>query len=231
MKTVLITGASEGIGKACVNTFYDAGYNVVLFSRSEYKLNAVVSDFEDERVLVVSGDVTDEDDVKRLVSDSKKKFGCVDVLINNAGLGIFKMIEDLSKDDFSKQLDVNVLGMFLVTKHVLPLMKEKDKGQIVNVSSMAGKNYFASGTAYSASKWAVMGFNGSLKQELRKTKIKVAVVCPGSVDTEFFDKAGMSPNKERLLKPESVSQKIFEIATQARDSDIDELVIRPAYNP
>lgn len=227
-KVVLITGASSGIGQAIAKQFYTQGYNLVLNARSKESLQEAASGFAEERVALVLGDVSQEATAKRLVDEAKKRFGSLDVVVNNAGVGVFNKVEDTSREEFEKQLHTNVLGVFFVCKHALPVLREQDSGQFIMISSMAAKTHFAGGGAYCASKWALQGFTGSLKQELRDSHIKVASILPGSVDTPFFDKAGASLNQERHLEPSSVALAAWQVASQPVDADIDELVLRPA---
>lgn len=233
VKTVIITGASSGIGKEATKDFYNKGYNVVLFSRSKQKQEKVKSDLQlsQDKSLLIQGDVSKEEDVRRAVEKTLKKFDAIDVLVNNAGFGKFAPTEELTLKDFKDQFDVNLFGVFLMTKHVLLHMKKRNEGQIIMISSMAGKNHFSNGTAYASTKWALQGFTGCLKTELRPTKIKVGSILPGSVDTAFFKEMNMTPNQERLLKPKDVSKQILNLANQGKDSDIDEIVVRPAYTP
>ena len=226
-QTVIITGASSGIGQAAARRFYEEGYDLVVNSRSRERLAAAMSDFDEDRVRLVVGDVGEEQTARELVQ-AAQEFGSVDVVVNNAGFGVFKPVEELSREDFEGQLRTNVLGVFFVCKHAVPVMRSQDRGQIINISSMAGKNHFATGTAYTASKFAVQGFTGSLKKELRDGHVKVAALLPGSVDTQFFEVADVPLNEQRHLEPETVAQKILEIAQQPADSDVDEVVLRPA---
>src|SRR3989344_36394 len=122
MKTVFITGASSGIGKACVNLFHEKGYSVVLFARDAKKLEQAAAGYKN--TLIVTGDVTQEEDIKRAVAETLKKFKTIDVLVNNAGIGHFNSIEKLSKKEFNEQFQVNVTGTFLCTKHILPIMRK-----------------------------------------------------------------------------------------------------------
>lgn len=232
-KTVIITGLSSGIGAATAKKFYKEGYNVVGFSRNLEKQRKVANkhEFDPNRSLLIKGDVTKEEDVKNAVKQTIKAFKKIDVLVNNAGFGKFGIVEELELKDFEEQFSVNVFGVFLMTKHVLKHMKERDEGQIIMISSMAGKNHFKGGTAYASTKWALQGFTGCLKTELRPTKIKVGTILPGSVDTAFFDEVGMSPNPKRCLKPSDISRQIYNLANQDKHSDIDEIIVRPAHTP
>jgi len=227
MKTVIITGASSGYGKTCAELFSEKGYAVVLFARSKDKLQDVANTLKDS--LVVTGDVTDEADVKRLVKETVEKYASIDVLVNCAGMGIFKFIQDFTLEEFQTVMDTNVTGTFLAIKHVLPIMLKKDKGQIVNIGSISSRIAYKDGAAYAGSKWAVLGITQCVKAQLRDTHIKIAAVCPGSSDTPFFEKAGWSPpDPRKILKSSVIADAIYRIAEQDPTSDIDEVIIRPA---
>lgn len=233
VKTVLITGGSKGIGKASVKKFYDEGYNVAFSSRNQELLDKVEEELslEKERTLSFKADVTKSEEVKDFVNNTKNKFGSIDVLLCNAGAGFFGNVDEIEEEDFQRNLDVNVTGVFLTCKYALPYLKEQNKGQIVIVSSMAGKTGIAGGSGYCAAKWGVLGFAQSLKQELRETQIKLASILPGSVETNFFDDLPVGPTPNRHLTAEEVAEQIYKVAEQGKTSDIDEVTLRPAYNP
>lgn len=224
MKNAVITGGSKGIGKAIATLFAQKGFTVTITGRNEDSLKEAVTSLEGDGHSYVVGDVSSEESAKKL----RDTVSSVDVLVNNAGFGIFKNVEDLSKDEFEDQLAVNVTGVFLTTKYLLPLFKEQNKGSIITISSMAAQSSFAGGTAYTATKWGVEGFMGSLKKELRDTKVKCGTVLPGSVDTHFFDDLPFGPTPDRHLDAEDVARTVYFMATQPETADIDRIVLRPA---
>ncbi len=226
----IVTGASRGIGKGIALKLAEEGKDVMLFGRDVEALK------ESQRLVMekgveaeyFSGDVGDVEFVNKSVKNIIDKYGKVDVLINNAGMGIFKEVVNASLDDFKKQVNANLYGIFNFSKAVLDNMIERKTGTIINIASLAGKNVFAGGSMYSATKHAVKGFTGSLMQEVRKHNIKVAAVFPGSVETDFHsDGSPGSPNK---LMPEDVAETvslIIKLPVRALASEID---IRPT-NP
>jgi 3-oxoacyl-[acyl-carrier protein] reductase len=204
----------------------------MLFGRDEEALKKVEEKVKSKNVNseIFTGDVADENFVRESVKVILKKYEKIDHLINNAGTRVFKKIAEASLDDFKKQVEANLYGVFNFTHEVLPSMIERKSGSIINIASLAGKNSFATGAMYSATKHAVLGFTKSLMLEVREYNIRVASVCPGSVNTEFFNGTSMKPNKDKILQVEDVAEvisSIIKLPVRALASDID---IRPT-NP
>ena len=212
---VLITGGSKGIGLAVAKLFEKD--KVIITSRHKAKHLGLDSQI---------ADVTKEEDVKQLVKYVREKYKKIDVLIMNAGIGLFKEVENFSESDYDAIMNTNVKGLFLMMKHFKKLLSKN--AQIITISSMAANAQFPSGSIYCASKAAALSFTNNIKTELRDTNIKVCIVMPGSVDTDFFKSSGIKPNKERILTPKDVAKTIHYIANQPKTSDIDQVIIRPA---
>ncbi|MGE3802909.1 MAG: SDR family oxidoreductase [Candidatus Kapaibacterium sp.] len=232
-KTALITGASSGIGAAIARTLVEAGANVALMARREDALREVGSTLSDQsRLLIVPGDVTVESDVRDAFSQTVSKFGSLDILVNNAGYGVFKPVDEMTLQEFSGMIEVNLQGVFLATKYGLRQMYAQGKGgDIVTISSIAGKNGFAGGGGYCASKFGVMGLMESVFHEARSKDVRVITITPGSVDTPFFNDVGMTPpNREHILQPEDVAVTVLSALVLPGRALIRELDIRPA-NP
>ncbi len=225
-KVTLITGASKGIGRACANIFLDNGHTVINASRTNEDPIA------NENYHYIKTDVSNEEDIKALFEEIKKRFNKLDILINNAGYGIFKPLAETSTTEFDDIFAVNVRGLYLCTRYALPLMISQNSGTIINIASLAGKNGFAGGTLYTATKHAVMGLTKSLMLEVRQNNIRVSVVCPGSVDTEFFDVAGteVSSSRSSLLTSQDVAETCLLIAQLPPNANLSEVDIRPT-NP
>lgn len=229
----VVTGASRGIGKAIALALADEGHDIIIFGRDRNALDKVseVIKSKNVRVLSFSGDVRDVDFVNNSVQEISDKFGRIDNLINNAGFGIFKNFVDSSLQEFRDQIDVNLFGVYNFTKAVVPSMINAKKGNIINISSLAGKNSFVGGTMYSASKFALMGFSRSLMLELREHFIRVVLICPGSVDTEFFVESGHSaPAKGKVLLAEDIAHTVLSVIRLPERAMISEIDIRPT-NP
>ncbi len=231
-KTAIITGASKGIGKAISLKFAaNNNINVVLASRDNTQLQQVQKEIEDSKgkSIIIPTDVTKEEEVKHLVQETIDQFGKIDILVNNAGVGRFKRADEFTLDDYYYLFDVNVLGVFLVTKYVVPHMVARESGQIINIASIAGKNGFKTGTLYAASKHAVVGYTWSLREDLKEHKIKVSVVCPGSVVTGF---GGKQPDRvEWSMEPEDVAHACYYLISESENVNTAEIIIKPRYNP
>ena len=228
----IVTGASRGIGKAIALRFAKENYDVIIFGRDVEALKKVQEEILKTGVQCeyFSGDAADENFVNESVSKIIEKYGKVDHLVNNAGLGIFKKLIDSNLEDFKKQIDVNLYGIYNFTKAVADKMIERKSGSIINIASLAGKNAFVTGTMYSASKHAVLGFTKSLMLELREYNIRVAAICPGSVATEFFGGPGRHPNYDKILKADDVAESVMVILKLPQHALISEIDLRPT-NP
>ncbi|MEN3044122.1 MAG: SDR family NAD(P)-dependent oxidoreductase [Candidatus Hydrothermales bacterium] len=219
-KNFLITGASSGLGKELAFKIASEGGNLLIGSRREEILNKIKNEIvRDFKVKVICSflDVTDENSVKEFAKIAVKEFESIDCLINNAGMGLYARTQDVEKDDFYKLFDVNVKGIFLMTKEILPLMIKNGKGVIVNVSSLAGYVGSPLMSVYSATKFAIRGFTDSLRRELRTYKINVIGVYPGPFESDFFknaikkiEKINIRKNKLMWSDSKEVAQKIIE---------------------
>ena len=231
--TALITGATEGIGRATALALGKAGYRVGVVARTESKVRRLTSHLKEEGIEAAgaAADVGQPEPVKRAVGELTGSLGEIDVLVNNAGVLIAKPFEELTLDDWDATMTTNVRGLYLMCRAVLPAMRRRKRGTIVNVASLAGRNGFAGGTAYSASKHAVLGFSRSLMLEVRKENIRVIAICPGSVDTGMLrDQTMLKSDPNRILKPEDVAETILHAIALPERALVSELDVRPT-NP
>ncbi len=231
--TALVTGATEGIGRATALALGRAGYRVGICSRSGEKVEATLAELRAQGVTAAgaAADVADPDQVRHLVDQVRGALGEIDVLVNNAGVLIARPIEELTLEDWDVTMATNLRSLYLTTRLVLPGMRARRQGTIVNVASLAGRNGFVGGSAYSASKHAVLGFSRSLMLEVRKENVRVIAVCPGSVATGMLrDQAMLKPDHERILRPEDVAASILHVLTLPAGALVSELDIRPT-NP
>jgi 3-oxoacyl-[acyl-carrier protein] reductase len=233
MSTTLITGATEGIGRATALAFGKAGYRVGVVARTESKVRQLMAHLKEEGIEAAgaAADVGQPAPVSRAVGELTGALGEIDVLVNNAGVLIAKPFEELTLDDWDTTMATNVRSLYLMSRAVLPAMRRRKRGTIVNVASLAGRSGFAGGTAYTASKHAVLGFSRSLMLELRKENIRVIAICPGSVDTGMLrDQTMLKSDPSRILKPEDVAETILHSVTLPERALVSELDIRPT-NP
>ncbi|GGA09017.1 oxidoreductase [Paenibacillus marchantiophytorum] len=212
-KIVLITGASSGIGAVMAQQFAAKGAIPILTARSTDKLHEIAATLQGQHA-VYEMDVTNSGQVNEVIEHIAVKFGRIDILINNAGYGIFESFEGAPFSHFEEMMNVNYLGIVRVTQAVLPHMVKAGSGHIVNIASMAGKVGSAKSTGYSATKHAVLGFTNSLRQELVKKGIAVTAINPGPISTPFFDKADPTGNYVKnvawfMLKPEKVVKELI----------------------
>ena len=205
-QTILITGSSSGIGKATAKYFQEKGWNVVATMRSpdkETELDKL------DRVLVTRLDVTDSESIASAVAAGIDKFGGIDVLVNNAGYGAYGPLEAFPMENIRRQFDTNVLGLLEVTKAVLPHFRSRKAGAIINISSIGGKMTFPLGTLYHGTKFAVEGMSEALHYELEPIGIKVKIVEPGAIATDFGGRSFDFTNDESLPEYQGTVQKVM----------------------
>ena len=217
-KTVIITGASSGIGKACAEAFAKRGANIVISGRNSENLENTATELRKTgaKILSVAGDVSVENDCKILVEKTVEKFGSIDILINNAGISMRALFNDLDLSVIRKVMDINFWGTVYCTKYALPYLL-KNKGSVVGISSIAGYNGLPGRTGYSASKFAMHGFLDALRIENLKTGLHVLIACPGYTASNIRNAAlvadgstqGESPRDEhKMMTAEEVAGEI-----------------------
>jgi len=229
----LVTGGSRGIGKAIARKLAELGTAVCICGRDPKALESTAQELREltTRVLSVPADVTNPGQVNALVQDAEKKLGPVTLLVNNAGIGNpgFGAIQEKSESDWDTVLDTNLKSVFLLSRAVAPLMIQRRRGDIINISSLAGKNTFAGGALYCASKWGLQGLSGCMAEDLRAHGIRVSVICPGSVATEFSGRGSKDPSK--VLTADDVAHAVAMLALQGPQSFISEVHLRPVSKP
>jgi len=208
-KTIIVTGSGRGIGRYIAKRLGREGANIVVTGRTEEDIKKVCEEIRGEggNSIFLRGDVTREKDVKNVINETINEFGSVDAVVNNAGVGLRKYIRETKEEEFDEVMDVNVKGVFLYMKNVLPKM-EKHGGLIVNISSGAGKTGIPTLGAYCASKFAVIGMTEAAAGEV-KDNIKIVALCPGSVDAGMFKR--LFPGEKGDLAPEKVAEKVADI--------------------
>ena len=232
-RVALVTGATEGIGRAVAFSLGRAGWSVGVCARTPARLERLLLELRGAGVAAegLPADVGNEAQVRGLVQRVSTTLGTIDTLVNNAGMLVAKPFLDLTLEDWDATMRTNLRSLFLVTREVLPGMRTLGRGDIVNISSLAGRNGFVGGTAYVASKHAVLGFSKSLMLEERKNNIRVIAVCPGSVDTGMLANQPLLPSvPDKILRPDDVAETILTALKLPGRAMVSELDIRPT-NP
>jgi len=230
-KTALITGASSGIGRASALAMAREGANLVLTARREKRLEELEAAAKQAggKAVSVAGDATQEETAIAGIAAAMKSFGALDILINNVGVGNYKNLVDTSAAEYDEMMDANVRTTFLFTRHAVPVMIRQGSGTILMISSMAGIYGFAGEAVYCATKFAQVGFAQALDKELRPHGIKVGVICPGGVKTEFALGKGrteQSVAESGMLEAEDVAGAVLLACTQSPGARIIEVQMR-----
>ena len=232
----MITGASAGIGRASARALAREGASLVLVARRKPRLDELAELVHSAggRAIAVVGDVREEETALRAIQAAKEHFGALHILLNNAGMGNYKPLIETSAEEYDEMMDTNMRSTFLFTRHAVPLMTEQRSGAILMLSSMAGKYGFAGEAVYCASKFAQVGFAQALDKELRPYGIKVGVICPGGVKTEFALGKGRTAEgvaQSGMLDPEDVAEAVLLACTQPAHGRIIEIQMRPMVEP
>jgi 3-oxoacyl-[acyl-carrier protein] reductase len=227
----LVTGGSRGIGRAIALRLAGLGASVAICGRDANALQNTSAELQRRTARVFSNvaDVTRSADVTSLVEKTEADLGPISILVNNAGMGLFGPAHQKTEADWDRVLDTNLKSVFLVSRAVAPSMIRRGSGDIINVSSLAGRNAFAGGGLYCASKWGLQGLSACMAEDLREHGIRVSVVCPGSVATEFSGRGPKDPTK--VLTADDVAHAVEMIATQGPQSFLSEVQLRPLRKP
>jgi NADP-dependent 3-hydroxy acid dehydrogenase YdfG len=224
-KVAIVTGASRGIGRAVALLLAVQGAKVVCVARSAEELEEVALKTAG---LAVPADVSDETDAQHVVDEALRHFGRVDILVCNAGIGSFNLLEHFTAADWDQMYAVNVKGTFLMCKAILPHLKAQHSGHIVGITSDVARRTFQHGAAYGSSKYAQDALLSTLRKEVRSFGIKVSTIYPGLVDTYFNDSKPGSPDAEKThLKPADIAQTVRYILEAPAHVVIDELMVHP----
>jgi len=231
-KTAAITGGSKGIGYAIAETLAKYGAHVFICARDKAELRRAIDQLSEHgRVEGEVCDVRSEEQVKMMLDECERVFGGVDILINNAGMGVFgKTVEEISSDEFRQTLETNLFGVFYACHYAIPKIKARGGGYIINISSLAGQNPHPKMAAYNASKFGLNGFTEAMMQEVRQDNIKVSYICPGSVNTYF---GGDQPTAEQSwqLQAEDIAQVVVGLLNMDPRALPSKVEIRPSKPP
>jgi 3-oxoacyl-[acyl-carrier protein] reductase len=211
-KTAIITGAGKGIGKATAIALAKEGVNIGLVARSSSDLQALQQELSSTygvKVYYATADISVQSEVDAAIASLVEQLGSVHILINNAGIGKFGTLLDMETSEWERIIQVNLMGTYYVSRAVLPSMLKQNEGSIINVASTAGEKGFATGSAYCASKFGVLGLTESLMQEVRKANIRVTALTPSTVNTELAVNAGLKiGDEDRMMQSEDVAELI-----------------------
>jgi 3-oxoacyl-[acyl-carrier protein] reductase len=231
-KVAFVTGGSRGIGQAIARALLRGGTRVAITATSDDTLRGatreLLSEINNAEVLPIRADVRYLTQVEQAIDAAVRHFGGIDVLVNNAGVGVFRAVADMAPDDWQKIIDTNLTGVFYCCRAALPHLRARGGGWIINISSLSGKHPFADGAAYCASKAGLNAFSEALMQEVRHDGIRVACVMPGSVRTEFSGRAG---DDEWKLSPDDVARVVTDLLAYPSRSLPSTVEIRPARPP
>ncbi len=232
-KNAIVTGGTKGIGRAIAEALLREGLNVCISARTPEEVERAVSelgDIGDANVTGVVCDVRSYEEVKAMFEHADEELGGVDVLVNNAGVGLFKTVEETEPEEFRGVLETNLFGVFYCCHEAIPRMRERGGGYVVQISSLAGANPHPRMAAYNASKFGLNGFSEALMQEVRHDRIKVSYVMPGSVNTEF---GGGTVSEENAwqLQPEDIARVVTDLLRHDERSLPSRVEIRPSRPP
>jgi NAD(P)-dependent dehydrogenase (short-subunit alcohol dehydrogenase family) len=231
-QTAVVTGGSKGIGYSIAEALAKNGVNVFVCARDKSELRRAIDDLSRSgRVESEICDVRSESQVRMMLDECERVFGGLDILINNAGIGIMgKTVEEMSPDEFRQTLETNLFGVYYDCHYAVQMMKRRGGGYIINISSLAGQNPHPKMAAYNASKFGLNGFTEAMMQEVRQDNIKVSYICPGSVNTYF---GGETPTETQAwqLQPDDIAQVVIDLLEMNPRALPSKVEIRPSKPP
>ncbi|HEY5617701.1 MAG TPA: SDR family oxidoreductase [Vicinamibacterales bacterium] len=232
-KVAIVTGGSRGIGYAIARALVQGGAKVAITATSDDTLRKAAGELASsatgDAVLPIKADVRHRAEVETAVETAVRHFGGIDVLVNNAGVGVFRSVADMSVEDWHKIIDTNLTGVFYCSQAALPHLRARGGGWIINISSLSGKHPFADAAAYCASKAALNAFSEALMQEVRHEGIRVAYVMPGSVRTEFSGRS--VGNDDWKIAPDDVARVVTDLLSYPSRSLPSSVEIRSSRPP
>ena len=226
-KTAIVTGASSGIGKYISIKLAQNNFDVILIARNKQKLQSLkkIINNEGNDCSVVALDISDKISFNK-INSKLGKINNIEVLINNAGIGVFNKLENISIDEWNQQINTNLSGAFLMTKMVVGNMKKNNSGKIVFINSVGGINSYPYSSAYVASKFGLRGFASSIREELREHNIKVISIHPGAINTPFWDNSKIDFPRNEMLSSEDVADSIINVILAKNNVVHEEVIIR-----
>lgn len=225
-KVAIVTGSTKGIGRAIAERLVGAGCRVVVSARTATDVEATVEELG-ERAIGIPSDVSDPEACQALVDETVRRLGRLDILVNNAGVGVFKPISEMTVEEWRRQIDVNLGGVFCCSKAALGPLSESGDGFIVNIGSLAGRNTFAGGTGYNASKFGLLGMTEAMMLDVRYDDVRVSIVMPGSVDT-YFNETEPSSGRTWRLEPDDCALAVMQLLAYPKEAHVSRIEMRPS---
>ena len=226
-KKILVVGATGGIGSSLVKLLHQSGASLFISGRNNEKLLALSQQIGLSSSCIAAVDITSSTEVEQLAVQVNAEMGTLDILINASGIGIIKPLEQLSLEDFMQSLQTNLVGSFLLVKAFLPAMKEVKKGLIINIPGVLGKVPMAGAAAYSASKYGIVGMMQSIREELKRTEIRITNIFLGGVDSPFWETIDLKVQKEKMIREEEAARAIWFLCQQPASGVVSEMVLQP----
>lgn len=233
-RIALVTGASRGLGKAISLALANEDATVIVTATDKTRLKPVADKIKKSggNAEIIPADLTKENDIISLIEQTKNTFGKLDILINNAGVTQSSKIEDTPTEKWDLCMAVNARAPFILCRQALPLLYKSDQAAVINIASVVGIKGYPLQSAYTASKHALRGMTMSLAEELKKTRIRVHLLCPGGIDTDLVTQVRPDIKKDELMKPEEIAELVIYLLTHRGNAVLDELRIRrAASNP
>ena len=234
-KVAVVTGGTRGIGYSIAEALLAVGARVFICGRDSKAVKSALENLggagSKDRVAGVAADVRHYDDCRKIVHGAAERFGGLDILVNNAGIGIFKPVDQLSPEEWDATIETNLSGAFYCCREAIPLMRQRGGGYIFNISSLAGINPFAGGSAYNASKFGLNGFSEAMMQDVRYDGIRVSYIMPGSVATDFAGAPGSRPRETWKLSGEDIAKAVVDLYKFPTKSLASRIELRPSQPP
>jgi len=230
-RVALVTGGTKGIGLVVVRDLLEAGFRVAFSARTRSDVEEVMQALAEEgEVLGVVADARSPEACEALVNQTVERFGGLDVLVNNAGVGKFSPIHEMSLEDWHAQIDTNLNGVFYLSRSAVPALKASSDAWIINIGSLAGRNAFAGGAAYNASKFGLLGMSEAMMLDLRYEGIRVSLIMPGSVATDFGSRPA-DAKEGWALTPQDVSRAVLDLLRYPGNAHVSRVEMRPSQPP
>ena len=228
-KVAIVTGGTRGIGRAIAERLAREGARVAVCGRLQKSVDEAVAGLSAAgEVFGMAADVSKLDEVRRFISEVERKFGAIHILINNAGAGVFRNVADLDPAEWERMIGLNLSGVYYCCHEILPIFRKNPGGDVINIGSLAGKNAFAGGAGYNASKFGLTGFSEAMMLDHRQEGIRVSYIMPGSVDTEF---GGSAQGADWKIAPEDIAEVVVTLLRMPRRTTVSRVEIRPSRPP